>query len=212
LNLVSQPPEPFEFLDNQLQAGPSRLASDISQPEFDFDEETILRSILAEGHQSSLQAQVDTFSPFPTNVQHIPPPTAPAMQQLAAHPQMTANPLLSHTFAAWLQYMQLQVQLQQQNQATQQGPLTQQPQLANPPQHQHQPHSQPIHSPMSHQLRPLLPQPAFPQLSPHSPQSQAGGGGLPTHTPSPEAGDNEYEGQSITEEKRRRNTAASGAF
>lgn len=180
----------------------------------EYDEDAFFRSLLAmseDQHNTQTHPQLHqpTF-PFPQLPSFGPPPSTMPAQ---VPNQQMGNPLLSQTFLAWLQYMQLQMQLQQ-HQATQ--PQAQQPPpQAAPQQQNHVPFpmnmfalqaGQDAHDAYGNEpLSPLTPLTA----------DQAGGSGsgaeLTMNTPSPPPGtDGEGEPTVIVEEKRRRNTAASG--
>ncbi|KAI0085653.1 hypothetical protein BDY19DRAFT_996556 [Irpex rosettiformis] len=210
-------PEPFDFLNSHPQVGQSNAPSSFPPLGPEFEDDPILRSILAEANQASFHAQLHSLSSLPPGFEHMPPPSASSMHQLSNHPQMATNPLLSQTFMAWLQYMQLQAQLQQQGGqiSGQQNDPSRQLQPPNIPASLSHPHSvSQSHSPSSPQIPfPMMPQgPSGPyhQAPQESPRTQ--GGGLPMSTPSPEADNIDPDSQIITEEKRRRNTAASARF
>ncbi|PSS37117.1 hypothetical protein PHLCEN_2v990 [Hermanssonia centrifuga] len=144
--------------------------------------------------------------PFPfAHPPSMPPPPAPQHLQ---NEQMS-NPLISQTFMAWLQYMQLQMQLQQQ-QTAQPPPLQPSPQTPQQPQQQmHVPVPNIFNIPSTSNARqPSLHDP----VSLTSPEA-SGSASVPMSTPSPEAGEGGDEDPTvITEEKRKRNTAASARF
>ncbi|KAI0961127.1 hypothetical protein AcW1_000291 [Taiwanofungus camphoratus] len=188
-------PLDFSFL-NQLAAGPSS-APIYSQAA--YDEESFVRA---------LRALQDVTPAFPS-VPAAPPPPAPPLASVPG--QHAPNP--TEVFLAalpWLQFLQMQSQYTQQQQQQQQQHQQQQQQ-----QHQHQQHV------------PYMPSPTQPQ-SPFSfgggqPSSytsnEAGGSQMLARsqpaedTPSPEGAEpTEAEQASLTEEKRRRNTAASARF
>ncbi|THH01530.1 hypothetical protein EW026_g1190 [Hermanssonia centrifuga] len=132
------------------------------------------------------------------------PPPPPALQHLQN--EQMSNPLISQTFMAWLQYMQLQMQLQQQ-QTAQPPPL--QPPPQTPQQQMHVPAPNLYNIPSASNARqPSLQDP----VSLTSPEA-SGSASAPMSTPSPEAGEGGDEDPTvITEEKRKRNTAASARF
>ncbi|EKM60764.1 uncharacterized protein PHACADRAFT_203917 [Phanerochaete carnosa HHB-10118-sp] len=213
-----RPPDPLEYLYHPTHvAGPSTSAELFPPPLPDFDDE-FLRSILAmpDEHQGPQT--------------HLPPffhmPNMPQMaQQQPIHQlptqQSSANPVLQQAFVTWLQYMQLQLHLQQQ-QSQQQQQQQHQQQTAHQQtahlqtqqmQHQRQ------HAQSSNALFTPTPFPTLPPIdtsasyqrdavSPEQTTSQ------PTSTPSPMSGnegpDADMSATGLSEEKRRRNTAASG--
>lgn len=163
-------------------------------------------------------APLQSFPPFShlPHLEHMPPAAPQPMHQLPDQQQMGANPLLSQAFAAWLQYMQLQLHLQQQQQ--QSTNIPQQPHPSQPPHP-----ARPQQSPQGHSPFPLsafAPPPSLSHLT-HTTNAPSGYTRLsppqqtaPSNTPSPDAGgtDTDMDGTAMVEEKRRRNTAASGTF
>ena len=164
---------------------------------------------MSDEHQG-LQTHLPSF-PHLQNVPQMPPPQPLHQHQMPSQQlPAQANPVLQQAFVAWLQYMQLQMQLQQQ----QQQPHQQAPHLP-PQQTQHQPqHAQSSNAPFAHasysSLPPIETSMSFQRetLSPEQPTGQ------PTETPSPTSGneglDPDTAATALAEEKRRRNTAASG--
>ena len=141
------------------------------------------------------------------------PPASSSMHQLPS--QQLSNPLVQQAFVAWLQYMQLQTQLQQQQQHQQQ-PQPSQPQHQAHPVFQHQPthpsyqQAQSTNAPYQHSVFSASPSET---VSPLQRDSRSPEANQPSNPPSPDVGDQGDQDASIgniTEEKRRRNTAASG--
>lgn len=146
--------------------------------------------------------------PHPPTTPHpfsSPPMLPPQMQQ----PQQQPNPLMTQTFLAWLQYVHLQNQLNQ----------------------QHHPQHHPTQQPQQQQLQGPFPyspphQRDVARQVPHAGSSTAGLSGAQYSAPSPSDSTRrtspapvggtpeltEAEQSAVTEDKRRRNTAASGMY
>ena len=155
-------------------------------------------------------------SAFPPSVPQFPsmPPSTPLPPQMQ---NQMANPLLSQAFMAWLQYMQLQMQLQQHQSSQQHSPVPPQQPAPRLPQQMHAPsQGNPFTlSPVGTDTQVPFPTDALPPLPPLTPDPPARGGQRQlTNSPPPEAGEGAagMETGAIAEEKRRRNTAASGTL
>ena len=144
--------------------------------------------------------------PSPTFQQ---PPAPPQMPVLPEHVQgqQAPNPLLTQTFLAWLQYMHLQNQLHQ-TQARQQA----QSQQTHQQQQQQQiqfpftglPHVQGYPPTLQIEASP-------PQAGPSQPRQRRLSTAQETvDSPVSETGEGEMDQVAVAEDKRRRNTAASG--
>jgi hypothetical protein len=161
---------------------------------------------MSDEHQGSQTTHLQPPFLHVPNVPAAPPPQP--MHQLLGQ-QTPPNPLLQQAFVAWLQYMHLQTQLQQQQHLTHppQAPLLQQP-----AQHQQQ-QTQSPNVPFSQTTFAISPTEttSFSREAFSTEQTI----GQSNESPSPEVdqGDGEEVGASnIAEEKRRRNTAASGKY
>lgn len=146
----------------------------------------------------------------------FPPPPPPPMPDPMSN-QQGVNPLVTQTFLAWLQYVHLQNQLTQTHPSS--SPSSQQQQIQPPPQlQQHQapfPHSlQTSNTPQASQniFHSGSTSQAGPRATAHA-QARASPATEASNTPSPEGGEPaEGDSVAIAEDKRRRNTAASGKF
>ena len=175
----------------------------------------MFRSILAMTDDQH-NAHPQLYSPpFPSVVPQFPsmPSSTPLPPQMQGQ---LSNPLLSQAFVAWLQYMQLQMQLQQQQTSQQHSPVPPQQPSPRIPQQIHAPsQGNPFAlSPVATDTQVPFPTEAIGPYSPLTPDQPTGGGQRQlTNSPPPEEGGGDFAGMdpgAIAEEKRRRNTAASG--
>lgn len=146
----------------------------------------------------------------PSSSSYQPSPAPPHMPTLQEHMQEQGqqgpNPLLTQTFLAWLQYMHLQNQLSQSN-----------PGVSHQQAHPQQTHQQQIPFtfgglPQQQSYPPTLQLDASAShAGPSQPRQRAASTTQQTaESPASDTGDPEGEQSVGTEDKRRRNTAASG--
>ncbi|KAK7694266.1 hypothetical protein QCA50_001446 [Cerrena zonata] len=179
-----------------------------TSPELEYDED-LFRHFMSMSDDQHEHHQTAGFPSFP------PPPPPPVPDQMSN--QQGVNPLVTQTFLAWLQYVHLQNQLAQTQPSQSSQQQAQQPQIQ--PQTSLQQHqaqfplsaqtgppqtSQNIFQPSTSQSGPRVTAQAQVRTSPSVGASD---------TPSPDGGEPvEGESLAITEDKRRRNTAASARF
>lgn len=147
----------------------------------------VLRELLGMSEEQQRQLAPPAPPPFPPNLLEL----QGGGQQQQQQQQQPSNPLLTQTFLAWLQYMNLQNQLHQHTQV--QLPFSFNASAA-PLQPAHDTSSQPASS-------------SGPSRGGAIHQFPSGG----SQPPSPEPQDaDDGDQQTVSEDKRRRNTAASG--